>query len=660
MAQTGYTPILIYASGTTTNVPLAANLTSSSSGAELALNYADGKLYFKNSSGVVTLLASSSATGGTFAAPVVIEGTTTNAALRVTQLGTGNALLVEDSSNPDSTPFVIDANGTTIVGNTTSVAGTITALVQTQGTGTNSANSIQAYSTTNPPTLEFDRSRGALGAQTVVASGDVLGRIFFDGSDGAAFIRGAQIQAEVDGTPGTNDMPGRLVFSTTADGASSPTERMRIDSAGNVGIGGVSSTGVSVYLRKNVTGGTTAYGLAQNVQIQSDVTSTAGLFSSTFTTAASAFTLTNATHFAAIQGTLGAGSAITNQYGFNAQSSLTGATNNYGFYGAIASGTGRYNFYAAGTADNYFAGNVQLATNLTFTGTGNRITGDFSNATVANRVMFQSSTTNGATQVGAIPNGTSAVATFAARNSSDPTNSGVFAVSVSSAEASLNSTINGTGTYLPMTFYTGGSEKLRIQETSFNPASVGNYTTIYSPNLSFGGGFSLTDTNKAGFYLQDTGGTINFFSGQASSDTAASRVKLQINTNGNIISTVGGFIVNAVSGLGYGTGSGGTVTQATSKSTSVTRNSPTGKITMNGAALAANTTVNFQVNNSVIGANDTVIVNVAGGVGDFTAYQAWAWTGGGGYFLIALKNISAGSLSEAVVLNFAIIKGAIA
>jgi hypothetical protein len=58
MAQTGFTPILVYASGTATNVPLAANLTSSANGAELALNYADGKLYYKNSSGVVTLLAS--------------------------------------------------------------------------------------------------------------------------------------------------------------------------------------------------------------------------------------------------------------------------------------------------------------------------------------------------------------------------------------------------------------------------------------------------------------------------------------------------------------------------------------------------------------------------------------------------------------------------
>ena len=64
MAATGYTPILIYASGTASNVPLAANLTSDATkGAELALNYADGKLYYKNSSGVVTLLAGAGGTG---------------------------------------------------------------------------------------------------------------------------------------------------------------------------------------------------------------------------------------------------------------------------------------------------------------------------------------------------------------------------------------------------------------------------------------------------------------------------------------------------------------------------------------------------------------------------------------------------------------------
>ena len=69
-------------------------------------------------------------------------------------------------------------------------------------------------------------------SHTIVQSGDQLGLISFNGSDGTNFESGAEIFAVVDGTPGNNDMPTRLVFSTTADGASSPTERMRINSGG--------------------------------------------------------------------------------------------------------------------------------------------------------------------------------------------------------------------------------------------------------------------------------------------------------------------------------------------------------------------------------------------------------------------------------------------
>jgi len=77
------------------------------------------------------------------------------------------------------------------------------------------------------------------GGATVVQSDENLGSIYFEGADGTNLVPAARIFAAVDGTPGTNDMPGRLAFSTTADGASSPTERMRIDSSGNVGIGTV-------------------------------------------------------------------------------------------------------------------------------------------------------------------------------------------------------------------------------------------------------------------------------------------------------------------------------------------------------------------------------------------------------------------------------------
>jgi hypothetical protein len=70
-----------------------------------------------------------------------------------------------------------------------------------------------------------------------VSSGDELGQIAFVGYDGTGQVVAASIDAFVDGTPGANDMPGRLVFSTTADGASSPTERMRIDNAGKLLVG---------------------------------------------------------------------------------------------------------------------------------------------------------------------------------------------------------------------------------------------------------------------------------------------------------------------------------------------------------------------------------------------------------------------------------------
>jgi hypothetical protein len=86
--------------------------------------------------------------------------------------------------------------------------------------------------------FSLQKSRGATnGSFVVVAAEDEIGRVNFNGADGTADICAARITAAVDGTPGTNDMPGRLLFSTTADGASSPTERMRITSAGLVGIG---------------------------------------------------------------------------------------------------------------------------------------------------------------------------------------------------------------------------------------------------------------------------------------------------------------------------------------------------------------------------------------------------------------------------------------
>lgn len=85
------------------------------------------------------------------------------------------------------------------------------------------------------PSFYIEKSRNAtVGSHTVVQSGDTLGSFIWQGSDGDSMEQAAQIRGEVDGTPGSADMPGRLIFATSADGSASPTERMRIDSAGLV------------------------------------------------------------------------------------------------------------------------------------------------------------------------------------------------------------------------------------------------------------------------------------------------------------------------------------------------------------------------------------------------------------------------------------------
>lgn len=176
-----------------------------------------------------------------------VKGATTlltnssSAALTITQTGSGNALVVEDSTSPDSTPFVIDADGDVIVGHTSQIVnfGGLNQDVQIHGLNANSALGSFAYvnDATSSGGLYLGKSRNtAIAKGVAVQNGDRTGVIYFGGDDGTDLIRTADIISEVDGTPGTNSMPGRLIFRTTADGASIPTERMRIDSSGNVGI----------------------------------------------------------------------------------------------------------------------------------------------------------------------------------------------------------------------------------------------------------------------------------------------------------------------------------------------------------------------------------------------------------------------------------------
>ena len=296
----------------------------------------------------------------TTSSPVVISANSTTDALRITQVGAGNALLVEDSANPDATPFVVNASGQVGIGlGGSSIPGGASLYVASDGTANYEMDLLRAGDNTGGQTLEFRKTRGTVAAPTIVASGDTISNISFRGYDGAGNIQAASIVASVDGTPGTNDMPGRLVFATTADGASSVTERMRIDNAGRVGIGGAATTGEMVAIRNTAETTATVFGL-RNVSNINQATTTTVYGISDQTQVLSPAALTNLFRFRAAAGSF-TGTA-TNQYGYAADSTLTGATNNYGFHSNIASGTGRWNFYAAGTADNYFEGKVGIGT----------------------------------------------------------------------------------------------------------------------------------------------------------------------------------------------------------------------------------------------------------------------------------------------------------
>jgi len=135
--------------------------------------------------------------------------------------------------------------------------------------------------------------------------------------------------------------------------------------AGSLGIGDTSLTGYTLRVSKNITGATSSYGIRQAGIVQSDVTADAIGFRNDSFTAASAFTLTNYWHFWVRQGTLGAGSAITNQFGFHVDSNMIGATNTYAYSGAIPSGSNRWNLYMSGTAANYLAGTLSIGTTST-------------------------------------------------------------------------------------------------------------------------------------------------------------------------------------------------------------------------------------------------------------------------------------------------------
>jgi hypothetical protein len=159
---------------------------------------------------------------------------------------------VEINAAASTSPFIakinnaesarIDSSGRVLIGTSTAsgVGGPGIHQVSIAGSSasTSSLSLLNTQTASNPPQIGFGKTREG----SIVNNNDVLGRVEASGHDGTDVrTPAARIDFAVDGTPGVDNMPGRLVFSTTADGASSPTERMRIDNAGNTTLSTLSS-----------------------------------------------------------------------------------------------------------------------------------------------------------------------------------------------------------------------------------------------------------------------------------------------------------------------------------------------------------------------------------------------------------------------------------
>lgn len=179
---------------------------------------------------------------------------------------------------------------------------------------------------------------------------------------------------------------------------------------------------------------------------------------------------------------------------------------------------------------------------LNILNTGARITADFSNATLANRVMFQTSTSNSASVVSVLPNGSSAISGFSAYNNSSPLNAGLGSFAAYSTDIRIASSTSGAGTALPMTFYTGGSERVRI-DTSGNVGIGGTPSGTYK--LEVNGAVAASSFNGSGAGL--TGTASGLTAGAATTATTA--------TTANGLNTANSYQISA---LGLGVSPAGT------------------------------------------------------------------------------------------------------
>ena len=427
-----------------------------------------------------------------------------------------------------------------------------------------SAASTSATNASNSATAAATSATNSANSATASATSAT------NSANSATAAAGSATTASTQATNAANSATAAASSATAAAGSATSASGSATTATTQAGIATTQATNASTSASNAATSATTATtqaGIATTQATNASNSATAAATSATNASNSASAASTSATN-AANSATAAAASAAS----INPSSiAITGGSINGTTIGATTPSTGSFT-------------SITDSGNLTFTGTGNRILGDFSNGTLPNRTAFQTTASNSATVVHFIPSGTATTSTLAIEGDSTLTNGSLLALVVganSNTEARINSTIRGTGTYLPLTMYTGGSERLRI-DTSGNvgigtsspaqrfvvsnagaegmeiiPAVNAGESRIQAYNRS-GAAWNKFSINSGTFELFVNGGTSALFantSGNVGIGTSSPGYKLQI-TNSTGIDTETG-VTNSAGVSRYGTrGSG--------------------------------------------------------------------------------------------------------
>ena len=368
----------ILGSATAAATSAASAATSATSAATSATSAAASAVAAASSATASASSATAAATSATSAAASATAAATSATSAAASATASAN------SASASATSATASASSATASASSASAAATSASSALTSQTAAATSATSAAASATAAATSATSAAASATAAATSATSAaasatEAAGYVVPSQTGNAGKFLGTNGTAVSWGNSATSFIPtgstvptnGMYLSGTNTIGfATDSTLRMQMNASGNLSIGAGSSTNRVISMGKSITGNATSYGILNLGAVQSDVTTSAAYYATSGGTQATAFTLGQLNHFYAIQGTLGAGSTVTNQMGYNVDASLIGATNNFGFYGQVPAGTNRWNAYMVGGAANYFNGQTSIGTTVLTLGAG--------------------------------------------------------------------------------------------------------------------------------------------------------------------------------------------------------------------------------------------------------------------------------------------------